>query len=59
LKKNPFKEIQTHKEVPAEIRKNVMEEVASISLASELAELFTVKFASVLEGLFAKNKKRK
>jgi hypothetical protein len=59
LKKNPFKEILTQQEVPTEVKKNIMDEIASISLAFELTDLFTVKLTSVLESLFTENKKRK
>lgn len=59
MKKNPFKEILTQQEVPTEVKKNIMDEIASISLAFELTDLFTVKLTSVLESLFTENKKRK
>ena len=57
MKKNPFKEIRTDKEVPLEMKKKVLNEIAALSLASEFADLFTVKFVSVFESLFPKNKK--
>lgn len=59
MKKNPFQEIITQKEVPSEVKKNIMDEIASMSLTFELTELFTVQFASVLENFFSENKKRK
>ncbi|MFT7071502.1 hypothetical protein [Patiriisocius sp. Uisw_017] len=58
MKKNPFKEISTDKELPSEVKKSVMGKITSIGLLSELADLFIVKFASVFKGVFTEKKKR-
>ncbi len=59
MKTNPFKEISSKKDVPPEIKKKVMSETASILLAMELADLFTVKSVSILEDFFTSKKKKK
>lgn len=56
MKKNPFKEIATDKEAPLTIKKKVMGEVASIELVTDIADLFTVKLASLIEGVFSSKK---
>ena len=59
--KNPFKELQGElKEVPPELRKKVMDDVASAKLMMDLATLFTGNFSALLEGLLkTSNKKNK
>ena len=59
IKKNPFKEILTDKSVPPEIKKKIMSELASINLVTEVADLFTVKLASIFEELFISKKNKK
>ena len=49
---NPFKELETNKNVPPEIKKKLMTEIASILLVSELTDLFTLKFGSIFEEMF-------
>ncbi len=57
MKKNTFKEISTNKEVPSELKKKVMGEIASIDLVGDIADLFTVKFATLLEEVFLSKKR--
>lgn len=64
MKKNPFKELVSHKEPPSTLKKKVVGEIAGISLATDIAALFSVKLANVLGSLFKPskeevNKKRK
>jgi hypothetical protein len=50
--RNPFKNLEGDlKDVPPELRKKVMEDVAAAKLVMELASLFTGNFASVIEGM--------
>ena len=49
---NPFENLERDlKDVPPELRKKVMEDVATAKLVMELANLFTGNFASVIEGM--------
>lgn len=56
MEQNPFQEIETNKEVPIGLRKNVMSEIASIGLFGDFADLFTVKFASTIGDLLTSKK---
>jgi len=56
LKKNPFKEIATHKETPPELKKKVLGEIASIGLLSDMVDLFSIKFAAVIESALKPSK---
>ena len=56
MKKNPFKEIATHKEPPVQIKKKVLGEIASIGLMTDVADLFSVKLASVIGSIFEPSK---
>ncbi|MEE9362859.1 MAG: hypothetical protein V3U92_09715 [Cellulophaga sp.] len=50
--RNPFKELETSLlEVPPEMRKKVMSDIATAKLIMEMASLFTFNYSSVLEGL--------
>lgn len=60
--KNPFKGIQGDlKDVPPELRKKVMNDVAMAKLIMEMATLFTGNFSALIEGMLkttkSKNKK--
>ncbi|WP_035084890.1 hypothetical protein [Aquimarina latercula] len=58
MKKNPFKELETDKEVPEEVKENVMKDIASVKLFMELGDLFFIKYPSVIEDFFkTKNNK--
>ncbi|QHI39131.1 hypothetical protein IMCC3317_45320 [Kordia antarctica] len=57
MKKNPFKEMRIQKDLPPEIKKKVLNDIASITLATELTDLFTVKFATIFQDLLGKSKK--
>lgn len=57
MEQNPFQEIETNKEVPQGVRKNVMSEIASIGLLGDFAELFTVKLASTIGDLLTSKKR--
>lgn len=56
MNKNPFKDLETNKEAPKEIKESMMKEVASIKLIMEFGDLFFIKYPSVVESYF-KNKK--
>ena len=58
-KKNPFKDLETNKEVPPEVRERLLSELAGIQLVSELANHFTLKLGAVFKDFFPSNKKRK
>jgi len=50
--KNPFKGIQGDlKDVPPELRKKVMNDVAMAKLIMEMATLFTGNYSSLIEGM--------
>tara|TARA_R110000744_G_scaffold64516_2_gene132629 strand:- start:42 stop:230 length:189 start_codon:yes stop_codon:yes gene_type:complete len=49
---NPFKNLEGDlKDVPPELRKKVMDDVAAAKLIMELSNLFTGNFASIIEGM--------
>ena len=49
---NPFKNFEGDlKDVPPELRKKVMDDVAAAKLIMELSNLFTGNFASIIEGM--------
>jgi hypothetical protein len=49
---NPFKNLDGDlKDVPPELRKKVMDDVAAAKLIIELSNLFTGNFASIIEGM--------
>ncbi|WP_339653313.1 hypothetical protein [uncultured Maribacter sp.] len=49
---NPFKNLEGNlKDVPPELRKKVMNDVAAAKLIMELSNLFTGNFASIIEGM--------
>jgi hypothetical protein len=49
---NPFKNLHGDlKDVPPELRKKVMDDVAAAKLIMELSNLFTGNFASIIEGM--------
>ena len=56
MKNNPFKELETNKEVPEEVKKNVMHDIASIKLLKELGDLFSIKYSEVVKSFFKTNK---
>lgn len=58
-KKNPFKDIETHKDVPPEVRKKLLSELASIQTLTEMANHFTVKLGSLFKEIFPSKKKPK
>jgi hypothetical protein len=50
---NPFKQLERSiKEVPPELRKKVMNDVAAAKLLMDLATLFGANYPSVIGGLF-------
>ena len=53
---NPFKRLETQKEPPEDIKKEVIKEIDSVKLIMEMGELFTSNYASVLESLFKSKK---
>ena len=49
---NPFKNLDGDlKDVPPELRKKVMDDVAAAKLIMELSNLFTGNFASIIVGM--------
>lgn len=57
---NPFKAIQGDlKDVPPELRKKVMSDIALAKLMMEMATLFTSNYASLIEGLLKTRKSKK
>lgn len=54
--KNPFKELETNKEVPREIKPKVMHSVSSIKMLLEFGDLFSIKIANVFESFFKTKK---
>lgn len=56
MKKNPFKEIATHKEPPIQLKKKVLGEIASIGLMTDVADLFSIKLAHVIGSVFEPSK---
>ena len=58
LKENPFKEIQKPlKEVPPEMRRKVMADVAAAKLVMDMVSLVTDNYPSVVKSVL-ENKKR-
>ena len=57
---NPFKKLnQPPKEVPKELKKKVMDDIASYKLFSEIAGVFSSNYASVAESFFKQRKQNK
>ena len=55
---NPFKAIETRKEVPEDLKESVIESVESAKLLMDIGNLFFGKFGKTIESLF-KTKKSK
>ncbi|MDC6390173.1 hypothetical protein PP182_15880 [Maribacter sp. PR1] len=56
--KNPFKILQGDlKDVPPEMRKKVMADVARAKLIMDMARLFTSNYGALIKGLLKTNKK--
>ena len=59
MEQNPFKQIiEPKKEVPEELKAQVMKDVATLKLLMDVSELFSKNYLEVLES-FLKNKKPK
>jgi len=59
MESNPFKHIiEPQKEVPDELKAQVMKDVATLKLLMDVSELFSKNYLEVLES-FLKNKKTK
>ena len=56
MEQNPFKELETHKEVPEEIKEKVMDNVETLKLFMEMGDLFSLKFGSIFESLLKTKK---
>ncbi len=57
--RNPFKELDKKlREVPPEMRKKVMNDVAIAKLIMDLAILVTSNYSSLLAGLFRTNRRK-
>ncbi|WP_291869491.1 hypothetical protein [Maribacter sp.] len=58
--KNPFKKLQGElKEVPPELRKKIMDDVAMAKLMMDLATLFTGNYSALIDGLLRTSNKNK
>ena len=56
--KNPFKLLQADlKDVPPDMRKKVMADVAMAKLIMDMASLFTSNYTDLIAGLLKTNKK--
>ena len=56
---NPFKELdRLIREVPPELKKKVMNDVATAKLIMDLSSLFTINVQSVIAGMFKTNSKK-
>lgn len=56
--KNPFKLLQADlKDVPPDMRKKVMADVAMAKLIMDMATLFTSNYTNLISGLLKTNKK--
>ena len=57
---NPFKKLESPQErLPENMKKKVMNDVASFKLFADLASLFSSNYASVIENFFKERKKKK
>ncbi len=57
--KNPFKELDKKlREVPPEMRKKVMSDIAIAKLIMDMAILITSNYSSLVSGLFRTNKRK-
>lgn len=57
MKVNPFKEIETHQEIPAGIKEKVMKDIDTYKLLADFGELFTSTYASVIKDFWKEDKK--
>ena len=56
---NPFKELERLiREVPPQLKKKVMNDVATAKLIMDLSSLFTINVQSVISGMFKTNSKK-
>ena len=56
---NPFEQLNTDlREVPPELRKRVMNDIAIAKLILEMASLFTSNYSSLIKGLFKTNNRK-
>lgn len=53
-KENPFKKLESNKEVPVELKQMVMESVESAKLLAEFGDLFSNKFGHTLTSILGK-----
>ncbi|MBT8263834.1 MAG: hypothetical protein HKM92_05385 [Arenibacter sp.] len=57
--KNPFKDLgKLIKDAPPNLKKKVMNDVASAKLIMDLASLFTLNYKEVLSGMFKTRRKK-
>lgn len=56
MKRNPFKALETNKQVPEELKSEIFKEIDSIKLLSDFVHLFSVKYLSVFESMFKTKK---
>lgn len=56
---NPFKKILHDEEVPKELKKKVLNDVSLIKLSLDIADLFAVKYPSVIGDFLITEKKLK
>ena len=56
---NPFKKILHSEEVPKELKKKVLNDVSLIKLSLDIADLFAVKYPSIIGDFLITEKKLK
>jgi len=57
--KNPFKEIETDKDAPSDLKKEIFENVNFIKFLTQAGELFLVNAPTVIGEVFKTNKVNK
>ncbi len=56
MKRNPFKALETDKQVPEGLKNKIFKEINSIKLLNDFAHLFSVQYLSVFESIFKSKK---
>ena len=56
MKRNPFKALETNKQVPEGLKNKIFKEIDSIKLLSDFTDLISVKYLSVIESIFKTKK---
>ena len=56
MEENPFKQLETHKEVPKEIKVRIMGNIEALELFMELGDLFSRKLGAIFESFLMTKK---